>query len=379
MVDEPKHTVFFSAAEASADHHCARLIEAMRAKLGPVRFLGLGGDAMAGAGCELLANLPERAAMLTHALGQVGYYHRLRKDVKEVLAAERPGLVVVCDSPAWNFHVAKAAKKLGIPVLFYVAPQLWAWGAWRAGKLRRSADHVACILPFEAAWFEERGVKATFVGHPLFDEADPMVGPDPFLQASREFPTVALLPGSRGHEIHHLWPVQQEVAVAIRKRYPNARFLASTHTEANATWLREHMRAGLEVEVRRTGIEAAVRHADLAVVASGTATLQVAMQHCPMIVMYHVPRWQWKLVGRWLVKTEHLSLVNILAGWELAPEYMPLPRDPEVVAGKALEFLGDEEKRGQMRQALRELVKGLAGPGAAATTAELAQGLLGRY
>ena len=379
MVEEPKHTIFLSAAEPSADNHCAALIEQLRERLGPTEFVGLGGDAMALAGCTLLDNLPERAAMLTHALGQVGHYWKLRRRVRRFLQEERPGLVIVCDSPAWNFHVAKAAKRAGIPVLFYVAPQLWAWGPWRLKKLTRCADHIACLLPFEEQWFRNRGIAATYVGHPLFDTENPVQQAQERGQASRDYPTVALLPGSRGHEISHLWPVMQEVALGVRKRWPEAKFVAATRNQQTAQWLREHLREGLDVEVAVRGVEATVRHADLALVASGTATLQVAAQQCPMMVLYRVGRWQWRLVGRRLLKTRYLSLVNILAGREVAPEFIPLPREAETLVEQALDLLGNDEKRGRMRAELAAVIAPLAQPGAAARTAELAEAMLGRY
>ncbi len=179
--------VFISALEPSADAHCAHLIRAA-AELteGPsshwpgadnkhiplpekpaVRWTGLGGPKMAAAGCRLLENPVGRAAMLYNVLGQLGYYRNLLKTAVEYLKNNPVDLLVVCDSPAFHFHLAKAAKRLGIPVLFYVAPQLWAWAPWRICKLRRCCDRLACILPFEKEWFTRRGVRTDFVGNPL--------------------------------------------------------------------------------------------------------------------------------------------------------------------------------------------------------------------
>ncbi|MBN1844980.1 MAG: lipid-A-disaccharide synthase [Sedimentisphaerales bacterium] len=379
MVKDAIHRIFISAAEASGDAHGAKLIHQLRHTLERVQCEGLGGEAMAAAGCDLLANPVERSAMLTHAFGQVFFYLKLLRQVKRHFHRNPPDVVVVIDSPAWNFHVARAAKQRGIPVLYYIAPQLWAWGAWRIGKLRRCVDKVACILPFEKEWFAQRGVEADYVGHPLFDDEQQITGPSPWSQINQEFPTVALLPGSRKHEIVQLWKPMQLVARRIQQRYPAARFLTATSSEANEELLRRSLNASPAVDIRRTSIEAATRRADLALVASGTATLEVAAQNCPMIILYHVPALQWHLVGRWLVKTPYLSLVNILAARQLVPEFMPLGGRLEEVSQIALALLQDDKQRQEMRIALRRLVEPILQPGAARKAAELVRELLPRF
>jgi lipid-A-disaccharide synthase len=379
VVEEVTRTIYISAAEASADAHGARLIHQLREELGKVRCEGLGGEAMASAGCELLENLVDRSAMLTHAFGQVFFYWKLLKRVKRHFAQNPPDVVVVVDSPAWNFHVALAAKAYGIPVLYYIAPQLWAWGAWRIGKLRSRVDQVACIMPFEEKWFRERGVQAEYVGHPLFDDEHQINGLNPGMEINKNFPTVALLPGSRKHEIQKLWQPMQEVARRIREKYPRARFVTAASSEGNETLLRQGLSAELEVDIRRMNIEAATRHADLALVASGTATLEVAAQNCPMIILYHVPWLQWNLVGRRLIKTPYLSLVNILAGRELAPEFMPFGGRIKEVTDQALGLLQNKEQRQEMRIALRQLVEPILKPGAAAKAAKMVRNLLPVY
>jgi len=379
VVEEVTRTIFISAAEASADMHAAKLIHQLRKEPENVQCEGLGGEAMAAAGCKLLENLVNRSAMLTHAIGQVFFYRKLLGRVKRHFAQNPPDVVVAIDSPAWNFHVALAAKKVGIPVLYYIAPQLWAWGVWRIGKLQSRVDTLACILPFEESWFRERGIEAQYVGHPLFDDEQEISSPGPWSEISREFPTVALLPGSRKHEIQQLWKPMQEIAKNIQKEFPQARFLTSVSSETNEILLRRNVEESLAVDIRRTSVEAATRYADLALVASGTATLEVAAQNCPMIILYHVPWLQWHLVGRWLMKTSFLSLVNILADRELAPEFMPFGGRIQEVTDKALSLLQDDDQRQEMRIALRDLVEPILKPGAAAQTAKLVKDLLPVY
>jgi lipid-A-disaccharide synthase len=379
VVNEPGRTIFFSAADVSADAHTARVISRLRQDVENVRCVGLGGEAMAKAGCKLLENLTNRSAMLTHAVSQVGFYYKLRRRVREYFRQEPPDVVVVVDSPAWNFHVAQAAKELGIPVLYYIAPQLWAWGAWRVRKLRERADKVACILPFEEEWFRERGIDATYVGHPLFDDERKIEPAERSEEKMEDFPTIALLAGSRSHEIKQLWQPMQQIALRIKAKYRQANFITAVNNDKNAARLRRRTISGLEVDIRPASIEAVARHADLALVASGTATLEVAAQHCPMIIMYHVPWLQWHLAGRYIVKTKYLSLVNILAGEELAPEYMPFSNRVAEVAETALGLLADDKRRQRMRIALGELVEPIMQPGAAQKVAQMIKKMLPQY
>jgi len=371
-------TVFFSAAEASGDNHAGKVVELLRRDTPEVNCVGLGGEAMAGAGCNLLENLVDKSAMLTDAFVQVGFYWKLLQRVKRYLRQEPPEAVVLVDSPAWNFHVAYWAKKLDIPVLYYIAPQLWAWGGWRIGKLRRRVDEVACILPFEQQWLQQRGVKANYVGHPLFDDNQQIEPVSPWLYESKVFPTVTLLPGSRRHEIARLWPVMQEIACRIKQEYPDARFQTTAANAATVEILTETANKSLCIDIRQTSIEAVTRHVDLTLVASGTATLEVAAQNCPMVVMYYVHPLQWHLVGRWMVKTKYLSLVNILADKELVPEFMPFSGKADKVADTALELLADEKARRQMREALQDLLRPMMQGGASAKVAAMVRELMGQ-
>lgn len=377
MIEPASRIVFISAAETSGDMHAGKLVRQLRVSEPRVRCVGLGGPAMMGAGCHLLENLVERSAMLAHALGQVRFYWQLLGRVKSYLESERPELVVLVDSPAWNFHVAKAAKALGIPVLYYIAPQLWAWGAWRIGKLRRRVDKVACILPFEEQWFRQRGVDAEYVGHPLFDDEHPVDAADPPVLLDGRGPLVALLPGSRRQEIDRLWKPMNRIARIIKDNDSLARFVTVASDDRNADLLGDSADESLEIEVRRGGIEAAVRHADLALVASGTATLEVAAQRCPMIIMYYVHPLAWHLVGRWVVKTKYMSLVNILARRELVPEIMPFYGQVNKVVGMALGLLDDAGRVVQMRAELGSLMRPIVEAGASEKVAGMIMEMIG--
>lgn len=355
VTDQKAVKIFFSAAEPSGDIHAAKLISRLKVSIPHIQIEGLGGPNMEGSGCKLLENMVDRSAMLLHVLRKtLVFYQRLRR-LRSYFSRERPDLVVVVDSFAWNIHIAKAASSMGIPVVFFIAPQFWAWAPWRIKKLKKIDGKVACILPFEEKWFCDRGVDAVSVGHPLFEDLnrDSESKPRPVEDI---FPNVALLPGSRQHEIGHLWPAMLEIARNIKNVFPEARFSTVTTDDFSAERMRAMADPLLGIEIRRAGIDSITANADLTLVASGTATLQVAAQHCPMIVMYYVHPLQWHLLGRWLLNIPHLCLVNILAERELVPEFIPFYKQTHEVSQTALDLLDSKGKRKTIRNDLKNLI-----------------------
>jgi lipid-A-disaccharide synthase len=372
MSDQPD-TIFLSAGEASGDAHCANLIRSLKARYPHLRFVGIGGDRMTEAGCELLANTVGTAAMLYNAFKQVGYYRRLLKDVKEYFSGHKISKVVVCDSPAFNFHVAKLAKRFDIPTFFYVAPQLWAWAPWRIYKLRRCCDTLACILPFEEQWFRSRGINCRFVGNPLFDEMNLNVDSmrRDYANFSADKARIVLLPGSRDAEIEHLWQPMQAIAKHLRGSFTNISVHAVGSDIEKLAKLRETRIDGLECDFSTGDLFEQCRNADLALVASGSATLQVAAAGCPMVVMYQSNRILWHIAGRWLIRIKHLSLVNILAGRELVPEFMPYFTSVEPIVAAADNLLKSPEILRQTNRELLEIVRPMAAQTTSDTVADM--------
>jgi lipid-A-disaccharide synthase len=364
---------FLSAAEPSADVHCARLIEALRTLHPGARFSGLGGEEMSRAGCSLLTNTTARAAMTYNVLGQLGWYRRIIKTAAESFRTDPPDLVIVCDSPALNFHIAKAAKGLHIKTLFYVAPQLWAWAPWRIGKLKRLCDKLCCILPFEEKWFASRGLDATYVGNPLMAGLDRSpLAPRPSSLA----PSIALMPGSRKAEIDTLWVPMQQVALRIRGRFPQARFSAVAVNDEMLATLKSRQLKDLEIDYSIRSVFETARQSDFTLVASGSATLQVAAAGCPMAIMYQSSIILWHLVGRWLIKIPYLSLPNILAGKELVPEFMPYFTSVDPIAKVCIDLLSDQKLLDRMRIGLLKVAEPLAAKNAPENTAQIASAML---
>ncbi len=366
--------MFISAAEPSADRHGAALIRAAHALSPDIRFVGVAGPHMVSAGCDRIFDMTSHSAMLLGVVGVVPRAIRLLNTADRYLRRYPFDAALVIDSPTLHFPLASRAKRAGVPVLYYIAPQLWAWGSYRIHKLRNSVDQVAAILPFEESYFRNQGVNATFVGHPLADTC----GPDSYdsgrVQEIRAagHPVVALLPGSRTHVVSELLPGQIAVARAILSEFPkthvgvsvaNAQVSPIIDAAVRRSNLRLHAYAQARTEL--------IRAADLVLVASGTSTLEVAMHERPMIVMYNASRLFYHLVGRWMIHTPHLALPNILAGREIVPEFMPYYRSTEPITRCAIHLLNSEPTRRAMVDAIRAMVAPLKHAGASERTARL--------
>jgi len=345
-------TIFFSAAEASGDSHGAGLVAALRRRLPGARLVGAGGPRMAEAGCEMLLDMTDQATMLLGPFLKLRYYHRCVRFLRRRIRELAPDVVVPIDSPALNWSIAGAAKKQGIPVMYYVAPQVWAWASWRIRRARRLTDRIACILPFEQDYFRSRGVAATFVGHPMFDHLPPRPRDLPDLEAASRTGQwrVALLPGSRPAEIAAHMPAMIAAARALQHQWPEASFVVTAADDTAAKRIDEAGAGDLPIAIGRTSEVLAESH--LAVAASGTVTLQVAHYGVPTVVVYKASRLAYHLLGWWLLRTKHLSLVNILAGREIVPELMPWFGDVDAVADATLAMMNDLRRLQQAREDL---------------------------
>ena len=380
--------LFISVAEQSADEHAAALIRAFRQRVPRAVFAGLAGPAMRAAGCETFHDMTVRSAMALAAVRRVPEALWLLHRLKAYLAEGRFDAAVMVDSPTLNLPIARLCRRRGIPVLYYIAPQTWAWASWRNAKVRRRVNRVACIWPFEEPYFRGQGIPATYVGHPSFDRLLVQEFDEARVAEfrARGSPVVTLLPGSRAHVIREVFPGQLEVAAALKKRFPRARFLVVPANDEMRRLIETILGASApvkDIEVPAgddpTGAQAenavaalraaAIKAADLVLVASGTVTLEVAYHGTPMIVMYNASRWMYELVGRRLISTPHLSIPNILAGREVVAEFMPYYRTVEPITARAAEWLETPATLARIRRELGEVIRPIVKPGAAANAA----------
>lgn len=372
-------TLFLSAGEPSGDLHGAGLARALRARLPGARLLGLGGPRMAAEGVELMAGLDELAVMgFVEVLRHLPFFLELKRRVFSALEREGVDLVVPIDYPGFNLRLARRARGLGIPVLYYISPQVWAWHASRTLALARDADQVAVVLPFEEAFLRERGVNATFVGHPLLDlpRADGSRagwarshGLDP------DRPLLALFPGSRPQEIRRHLALFSEAAARVAERNPAVQPVIGTPAGLDpsiyqgAPWPRVESATGL------------LEHADAALVKSGTSTLETALAGTPGVVAYRMNALSWRIAKR-LVKVPHIALANLIAEARVLPEFVQDEATPESLSAALLPLLDPEtpERREMVARlaAVRERLAGGAGEGGAAErTAAMAARILG--
>ncbi len=328
---------------------------------------------MAAAGCKLLIDTTQRAAMIYKAFSHIFFFHKLIKRARKFFTDTKPDLVIVCDSPSFNFHIAKAAAKTGTKTLFYVAPQLWAWAPWRLKKLKRLCTAgMAAVLPFEPDWFGARGLECKFVGTPILEDIKSnQIKPKNYSRYAISAAHIALMPGSRPAEIKSLWPAMQHIARRLKARHPSIKFTAVAADENALELLRQDELKTLRLNFMVDAVYQTACNVDFAMVASGSATLQVAAAACPMVIMYQSNKYLWQLVGKKIVTTKYLSLVNILSQKELVPEFMPYFSSITPIVAACEKLLNAPEKLAEISSALAELIKPLSRNDASQNTAKL--------
>jgi lipid-A-disaccharide synthase len=368
--------IFITVAEVSGDKHAAALIRSLKSIEPDLIIEGLGGPQMQSAGANLLHNTVTGAAMGWRGALRALEVAQWMKQVRAHYTQHKPDLHICIDSSAMNLPFAKLAKSFGVPVLYYIAPQLWASREGRMKKLRRDVDAVASIVPFEEPYFRRHGVNATFVGHPLFDKITTRAPRDDATRFPNAPPVVGIIPGSRKAEVKQNLPHLLEVMDRLRAEFPHVTFLIPT-TDAVHSLVEELCRGQTGVEIKANAFDEFVPRCDLCITKSGTSTVHVASYHVPMIVVYRVNPILWHLAARWLIKTKKIAMVNILAGQiELVPEFIPWYGSNEPVANCAIDLLKNPEKLAAQRKKLRELMSTLDKPGASMNAARLAIDLI---
>ncbi|MGE3181634.1 MAG: lipid-A-disaccharide synthase [Phycisphaerae bacterium] len=355
----PSKTVFISVAEDSADRHAEKLLRVAKQRLPHVKFVGFCGPRMQAAGATALDDLTGGAAMLGAALRKRGMGKRALAMAEEYWRQHSPDLFLPMDSSLLHLPMAARAKQHGLSVLYYIAPQTWASRAYRNRAIREHVDRLACILPFEEDYFRQHGIAARFVGHPLFESAaDEVASAGRSANASNRgtAPTLAILPGSREGVIRKMLPLQLAVARAMRT---TPRVLVSCADVRRRPIVERYVRtAQFPVQIVVGDVVDMLRPCDLALVTSGTATLNVAAAHKPMVVMYDPGRLLaigHRAFGSFFLRTRYLSLVNILAQKKVTPEYMTAIPDPVQIARSADQLLRDTSLRTWMIEQLRAL------------------------
>ena len=365
--------VYLVAGEASGDRLAADLVRELK-KNPKLRAYGVGGPMLKAAGQEQSLDLAKHAVVgLTDVLKQLPKFLSFFRQVKMEIAELKPDVVILVDYPGFNLRLAKALhRRVDAPaIVYYVSPQVWAWKAGRAKGMERILERLLVIFPFEVDWFAKHApkLKTKWVGHPLADRwiAQAKEGP------KDEVPCVALLPGSRSKEIAKHWPVLLQTAQRIVREQKDVRFitLATDHEmrqKLEEEWAKQPM-SGVSLDILSGQSLSQLTRCSLAIVASGTATLECAMAGLPMLVIYKTS-WLTYGLGRMLIRLPYLSMVNVLAGEKVVPEFLQGAAEPERLARAAVQILRNPKGAEAMAGRIRDVAKKLGGPGAAARAAQ---------
>ena len=379
-LNKKNKTIMIVAGEASGDMHGANLVREMLNLDPMLNFYGIGGNRLRKEGVDLLANASDMAVVgLTEVVSKLGSILKIMGMMKRSLDERRPDLVILIDYPDFNIPLAKAARKRGIKVFYYISPQVWAWRKSRIGQIKKTVSKMAVILPFEVETYRQKGFEVNYVGHPLLD----MVKLNYSKQESRkkfglseDEITIGILPGSRTSEVRILMPELMRAAQILKREIPDLQFvlpLADTLEETSVT----EIISGFNVKVKVVSGHTydVISCADLALVASGTATLETALLGVPMIIVYKISLLSY-FIGRLFVHVKNIGLVNIIAGKTIVPELVQGDASGKRIAAESLSILKNGERRQKMIKELEAIRARLGEPGAARRAAQIAYDMI---
>lgn len=377
LLQAPK-CVMIIAGEASGDLHASRLVRAMRNRSQDLFFFGIGGKFLREASVRILVEASTLSVVgLTEVISKIPVLAKGMAVVKRLLKSLRPDLLILIDFPDFNLHAAGVAKKLGIPILYYISPQIWAWRSGRINKIKKRVDHVAVILPFERDLYAAQDIPVTFVGHPLLD-CEPHADCAQMDAADPDHSAIGLLPGSREKEVIRHLPIMLSAAQQLTRQNPELKFVVSlaptVKRELVDSIIKTHGN-GIRPEIISEGVDRVFQRCGFVIVVSGTVSLEAAIAGVPMIIIYRVSSLSYWL-GRVLIQVRHIGLVNLIAGREIVPELIQGEASPENIAAKAAAMLRNAAGLKQLRKELRSAVGTLGGPGASDRAAAVAMALL---
>ena len=366
--------LLISCGEASGDLYAGALTRELRRLDPSAAVAGLGGPRLAEAGGTLIDDYRDLAVTgLTEWIGRLPRYMTAMKKLVAFARTERPDGLVVIDFPDFNFRLARRVKALGIPVVYYISPQIWAWRPKRIETIRQIADRVLVIFPFEEDVYRQAGVPVEFVGHPLIDLATASAPRSTFLPArglTSAAPTVALLPGSRPNEVERILDDLASAAALIRAAVPDAQFLVARAPRLDDRLFEPLRTRHVEpVAIVEGDTDAVLASADVALTASGTATVQAALHDTPMVIVYRLSPMTYR-IGRRLVTLDTIGMVNLIAGEKIVPELVQDDFTPEAVAREAVAMLTDRDRAARVRTGLARVRQKLGGKGASRRAAE---------
>ncbi|MFA6078725.1 MAG: lipid-A-disaccharide synthase [Candidatus Omnitrophota bacterium] len=358
--------ILIVAGEPSGDLHASNLVKDLKRLYPDIRFFGLGGSMSKEAGVDVIYDIAALALIgLVEVLRNIFTVGRVFKKVLSAVDTERPDLAILVDYPGFNLRLAKELKKRSIPVVYYISPQVWAWGMDRVKSIKKCVDKVICLFKFEEAFYKTYGIDAEFIGHPLLDTVKVTAGRGETLEKhslNEDKLTVAILPGSRTNEVRSLLPAMLGAAMITNLKLPETQFIVVKHPDLPSGLYRKMLRYS-SINIRLSDGDAynVLGASDFAFVASGTATLETAIIGTPLAITYKVNLLTY-LVYKMVSKTRFIGIVNIIAGREIVPELLQFRATAKNLAEAALNILTSEENRSSTIEELKQVRNSLGSP-----------------
>ncbi|MFC1592424.1 lipid-A-disaccharide synthase [Candidatus Omnitrophota bacterium] len=365
--------ILIVAGEASSDLHAANLIKEIKSLLPTAEFYGLGGEKMQQQGVKLYANIVGLAVVgFIEVLSNIKKFKAIFKNLLREVDKLNPDIAVLIDYPGFNLRLAKQLKKRGIPVIYYISPQIWAWGKNRIHLIKKLVTRMIVLFKFEEKIYKNAGIPVSFIGHPFLDIAKP----DSRIDTTPGKTTFALLPGSRNLEVRILLPLMLETAGLILKKIPRSQFIILRPSSVESEVFQQILaRYKLPVLVLNDKTYAGLASSDFALIASGSATLECAILEKPFVILYKVPWLSWFLL-RMIIKLPFIGLVNIVAGRKIVEEFIQFRAQPENIANHVIACLDDPNKINALRKDLSGIKLLLGQKGASRRAAGIILGLL---
>ncbi len=370
-----KKSIMLIAGETSGDQHGAKLVSAMRKKNNMLDFFGIGEESLKNAGMRIIVDSSEICVVgLTEIFSKAGNIVKSLFKIKKEMTKKMPVLLILIDFPEFNLMVAKKAKKLGIPVLYYISPQIWAWRSGRVKKIKRLVDHMAVILPFEKKFYEKEGVPVSYVGNPLLDTNESFM----IEEDDDENKTICLLPGSRDGEVKRHLPVMLDASITLAEKYEKIKFvyaMAPGLNKPNILKIIGEYKKKIDLEIIESDIEKALKKSSVAI--AGTVTLQAALFCVPMVIIYKISSLSY-IFAKALVNVDNIGLVNLTAGKKIVPELIQDEANPKSIAHEVEKLFENKKKRAAIKAELFLVRKSLGKKGASEKVAKIALEMISR-
>ena len=370
------------AGEASGDLHGSYLCREIRRQCPEAELKGMGGDLMAREGVDLAYHVRDLAVMgFSEVLRCLPFFFGVLRDLKRSIREHPPSLLILIDYPGLNIRLARFAKSLGIPVLYYISPQVWAWGRRRIPLLARSVDRMVVILDFEKTLYMDAGLQVDFFGHPLVEELPAPGDRTSFLRQngfSPERTLLTLLPGSRSQEVRRILPVMARASEHIAREAGEAHFAVAAYSAVNRDLYESILAEGSPpVRIIKDRAHSLIAHSDFLIAASGTATLEAAFYGTPLVIVYRTTPLT-GLLGRFMIKIPSIGLVNIIAGERIVHEFVQAGAKPELIARTVVRYLRDDAMKRKLVNRLKDVRLRMGESGVSRKTAALALGMIGQ-